>query len=745
MQRSPLVHVRPGAITAALTVATVGIALVAVPSSALTPTRAASTAAPEARPASAGKGGDSRTMETVGGTVVATTDDGRFTRAEQAEGPAPASSAISHPVGFLALDVDKLKKGAETSLGLQLPVATDGLLACTPQACTAVDSTLSGGVRSLLVADGGPLDGDGAADGDVALLLAPTQTVETGPSCALPAGEHVVHTWSGTVPVSVASSGQSVTDTFALPEGCAVSAVTARIAWDLFAEDLDLEVTDAAGTAVVSEQANAVTRSATEQVELAPLAGTYTSVVSGYLSAGAPFTGDVVAVITGDAGEQPGDGGGDGGGETPPPADVPSDPTAARVVVADLDSAINPYHDAFYAGGLYYPDSAPSAVTQEVLAELGVAPENVVRLTRTGDFAADFAADKAFWDSVQPQTPYHFLGTNIVATSFAPEDTPGGYLQPDPGKSAHGVGTASSVLAANPDAVLYFVEQDTNLGSDESHAHAFLHPAVDIVTTSYGVSVPRTGFPIPEANAFASTYDGVVEQGKLHFSSGGNGPGITPLRAGAGPWWSIGVSGVEEGSSNGQTTLAGRFPDFVSDFRQQIPYCHACESGTRLVGGTSFSTPRAAGVASRVLLEARRAAGHVGGIATVDGVPAMVGSTTNWQLRRALEQAAHVPGTSDYDPIEAVFDLGALPVNDAAPYAQVGWGDLTADPAKDVVPAALRALGGEDLGKDAGFCDFQTAIITTRQVYWNEVAPFVPPLTGEQVPGAPAQDPFVYC
>jgi hypothetical protein len=310
------------------------------------------------------------------------------------------------------------------------------------------------------------------------------------------------------------------------------------------------------------------------------------------------------------------------------------------------------------------------------------------------------------------------------------------------------VGTASSVLAANPDAVLYFIEQDTNLGSEESHAHAFQHPAVDIVTTSYGVSIPQTGFPLPEANAFEHTYDGVVNRGKLHFSSGGNGPGITPLRAGAGPWWSIGVSGVEEDSSNGQTTLAGRFPDFVSDFNQQIPYCHECEGGTQLVGGTSFSTPRAAGVASRVLLEARRAAGHVGGIRAVGDVPTMVTGTTsatNWQVRRALEQAAHVPGTADYDPVEAVFDLGALPVNDAAPWAQVGWGDLTAAPEKGVVPAALRALFGEELGKDAGFCDFQTGVITARKTYWDQVAPFVPGITGEQVPGAPAQDPFVYC
>lgn len=713
------------------------ITLAAAPSAALALTGSPSPGGP---PSSAGNKGDSRSVETAGGTVVVTSDNGRFTRVEQAEAPADAPGSSTYPFGFLAVDVDKVKKGAAFGMTLQLPAESDGLVACT-DTCAAVDSTLEGGVRSFAVVDGGPLDGDRAADGDVVLLLAPTVALPER-RCALEDGEQVVHTWSGTVaPAVLVRTGPAVEDGFTLSADCAFSAVTVRIAWENSLEDIDLAVTDPAGTVVRSQDTNALSRSATEEAVVAAMAGTFTTSVSGFTNAATDFTGEVVATVTGDAGaaDEPAK-------EEPLPVDVPSAPNQARTVVAVLDSAINPYHDDFYAGGLYYPDSAPSAVTQEVLAELGVATS--VRLTRTGNFAADFAADKAFWDSVQPKTPYHFVGTNIIATSFAPAGSPGGYLATNVGKSAHGVGTTSSVLSANPDTVLYFVEQHTNLGSAESHAHALLHPAVDIVTTSYGISIPRTGFPIPEVNAFRHTYEGVVEQGKLHFSSGGNGPGITPLRAGAGPWWSIGVSGVEEGSSNGQTTLAGRFPDFVSDFTQQIPYCHECEKGTRLVGGTSFSTPRAAGVASRVLLEARRAAGHVGGITVVGDVPAMIAGTdpvTNWELRRALEQAAHVPGTGAYDPVEGVFDLGAVPVNDAAPWLQVGWGDLTADPEKGVVAGALTALTGADLGKPQGFCDFQTGVITVRKTYWDQVAPFAPPITGQQVPGAPAQDPFEYC
>jgi hypothetical protein len=72
---------------------------------------------------------------------------------------------------------------------------------------------------------------------------------------------------------------------------------------------------------------------------------------------------------------------------------MPSDKNRPRVVVADIDSAVNPYHDFYY--------QRESVVTKEVLAEAGVKPHNVVRLTRTGNFAADLAADAGFWASVQ--------------------------------------------------------------------------------------------------------------------------------------------------------------------------------------------------------------------------------------------------------------------------------------------------------------------------------------------------------
>lgn len=418
-----------------------------------------------------------------------------------------------------------------------------------------------------------------------------------------------------------------------------------------------------------------------------------------------------------------------------------ADAGGARVVVAVIDSAINPYHEFYHANSAVYPGCAPSSVTPEVLAEIGVPPENVIELTRTGNIIKDKKTDEAQWKKVRRGKPYWFKGTNVIGISFSGEP----YLLPtsDPAKNPHGVGTSATVLTANPDAIILFVETWDDLANDASHSYAFLHPAVDIVSTSYGISIPNTGFPLPEASAFLATFDSVVHLGKMHFSSGGNGPGLTPFRAGAGPWWSIGVSGIEEQDSEGKSLLSGNFPDFVSDFTQDLPYCTDCERGTRSVGGTSFSTPRAAGVASKVLLEARRALGHIGGIALKpDGAPAVMAegkgrTLTNWQLRRALEEAAWVPELADQSP---ALDLG-YPVNPVAPWLQIGWGDLSALPEKKVIGEALANLGfgTPSRRKEPGFCDFQTKVIQERQLYWNQVAIDA----GDRE--LPAENPFVFC
>ncbi len=388
----------------------------------------------------------------------------------------------------------------------------------------------------------------------------------------------------------------------------------------------------------------------------------------------------------------------------------PADPVDApdpRVVVAVIDQPMNPYHDWYHQGGPLYGDTAPSSVTPELLDELGIDEDHIIQLTRTGDWAADFAADKATFDAAKDGELYWYEGTNVIAASFDTDDTT--QLLPDTNAESHGTGTSGAVLLANPDAVIIHVDSFTDTAAEEFVANL---PAVDILSSSYGFI---GGAPIPLS--VDGSYDGVVRNGKLHFGAAGNQPTPDQQSMAGGAWWLIGVGGYHEGSTAGQEPLAALTPDFAGDFTQALPRCGRCEDQVAPYSGTSFSTPRAAGAASLALLQARQAAGHVGGIVT-EGVdrPAMIHTdtvtVTNWDLRRALEEAAWTPTVADYKP------GAAIPVVAAAP--QVGWGVLT--PERDVVEQTVAhlGLGGEvTRTKPVETCTFMTVNQEVRHAYWD--------------------------
>ena len=407
-----------------------------------------------------------------------------------------------------------------------------------------------------------------------------------------------------------------------------------------------------------------------------------------------------------------------------------------RVTVAVIDSGINPYHAFFRAGGEAYAASAPSSVTPEVLAAFGVDESHILRLTRTGNFAADYAADKAaIWDRIVPGEVYWFEGTNILAVTFAPGTRP---ILPDDSADTHGVGTSAAVLRANPEAIVLFVEGI----ADASEAFAFNHPEVDIVSTSYG---PIGSIPLPYH--VHNSYTGVVRNGKFHVGAADNSPSTATQDATAGPWWSLGIAGFQEDTTEGRQVLSGSLPDFVADFTQNLPYCDACESGgMRNVSGTSFATPRTAGALSRILLETRRMLGHAGGIQVVNGVPVMAKSATrtvsNWQIRRALEDAAYYPAVVDYTPgSTSSSDLTSVPVLDPTPWSQVGWGAVTTAPEHKVIDEALAHLGlrGQPTRyKDFAACQWMTAQMQARHAYWDVIA-----VESESWLGS--EDPYLYC
>lgn len=421
-----------------------------------------------------------------------------------------------------------------------------------------------------------------------------------------------------------------------------------------------------------------------------------------------------------------------------------------RVVVAAIDSGINPYHAYFRADGSLYNGAQPSAVSQNVLNEFNIGPDCVITLTRTGDFAADYQADldKGTWDRAASCDVVWFTGTNILAKSSSPGTRP---YMPDDEDDTHGVGVSASVLTANPDGVLLFLE---GVGA-ASESFAMNHPSVDIITTSYGApgSLPLPGH-------IEQSYTGTYLNGKLHFGACDNSPALAQADGTCGPWWSVGVAGFEEAqdneeapSSGGRQSVSGTAPDFIADFTQTLPYCAECEDGLdQGVGGTSFATPRSAGTFSKILLDARFAAGHTGPIDLNTAEPTMVHGSmggapfllTNWQMRRALEMAAWIPSFADFDPNAALFEFGpGLPINDAAPWAQVSWGVISPQTEKGVIELALRALGvadGEVPEKTGGYCEFNNGNIDARKAYWDTSN-----AGSETFLNAPDPDPYLYC
>ena len=294
------------------------------------------------------------------------------------------------------------------------------------------------------------------------------------------------------------------------------------------------------------------------------------------------------------------------------------------------------------------------------------------------------------------------------------------------------------MLKAHPEAVLLFVESCAQPDPVEL-TYVLEHPAVDIFSHSYNL-----GLPLTEVGA----YRGVVELGKLIFQAAGNYLVPVSYQGGPGSWWTIGVGGIED-EANGQASTGALLPDFVAGFSDTLPFCSYCESELLSIGGTSLSTPQAAGLTARILLEARRQHGHRGGIQlAADGRPALVltdaGPITNWDLRRALEEAAYVDyGPEDYNAPEPVLDLppiGALPYNPLAPWLQLAWGDLSTDPDKGVAQETLAhlGLGTPSRSKPQAYCDYMAAQVRRRQAYGDLRGQ----ATGELVP---TPNPYRFC
>ena len=383
-------------------------------------------------------------------------------------------------------------------------------------------------------------------------------------------------------------------------------------------------------------------------------------------------------------------------GESEEKEDIPAvdDSFGAFSVVAPVDTGINVYHNHF---------SMNESYPQWLLDQLGV--NKVCEISKNGTWEERYEADREdCWDVIGSGDIVWFKGSRIIGTT--PDDNTDIPILDDP-SDGHGTAVTGAVIDANPEAVIFFVEGF----SDAAVLAAANQPLVDLITTSFGpiLSVPVPG--IEDATKVA-----VVEEKKIHTGAADNSPSPAIQDSTAGPPWSIGVSGYAEEDDDQKETMSGSYPDIAADWTQMLPN-HDDIDGYHQTSGTSFATPRTAGLLSKVLVSLRSEFGDFSsGADPIDRMGLMVNGSnftlTNDDIRDALNLSAWYPSFSSWDPLS-----GTTPISPVAPCTQVGWGVVNES---NVLPIIEHLNGSSSMSQrpfDVELCMESNQEI--REAYWN--------------------------
>ena len=361
-------------------------------------------------------------------------------------------------------------------------------------------------------------------------------------------------------------------------------------------------------------------------------------------------------------------------------------------VIAPIDTGINVYHDHFRTDEIY---------PQWLLDGLGV--NKVCDLTFNGSWQERYDADKSnCWDTLNATDVVYFPGTKIIGAS--PDGDSDILILDDP-NDGHGSAVTGAVLDANPNAVIFFVEGF----SSEAVLAAANQPLVDVITTSFGAigSIPVPG--IEDATKVA-----VTQKHKLHTGAADNSPSPAVQDATAGPPWSIGIAGYAEEGDDQKEIMSGSYPDISADWTQVLPN-HDDIDGYHETSGTSFATPRTAGIISFILENLRGEFGDSGSGASDDRGGYLVNGTnmtiSNAQVREAINLSAWYPDLG-WDPTS-----GTMPISPVLPCTQTGWGLVNLS---NIEPIIKHLNGSETLPQRAS--DVVACMQVNqdaREAYWG--------------------------
>jgi hypothetical protein len=363
-------------------------------------------------------------------------------------------------------------------------------------------------------------------------------------------------------------------------------------------------------------------------------------------------------------------------------------------VVAPVDTGINVYHDHFRTNETF---------PEWLLDGLGVTM--TCDLTFSGTWQERYEADKeTCWDNINSTDIVYFPGTKIIGTT--PDDNTEIPILDDP-SDGHGTAVTGAVLDANPDAIIFFVEGF----SDAAVLAAANQPLVDIISTSFG---PIGSIPVPGIED--ATEIAVVQEKKIHTGAADNSPSPAVQDSTAGPPWSIGISGYAEEGDDQKETMSGSYPDIAADWTQVLPN-HDDIDGYHETSGTSFATPRTAGLLSKVIQHLRTESGDFSSGADpnlrsgylVNGDDMNISQA---QIRDALNLSAWYPSFNTWDPLS-----GTTPVSPVAPCTQIGWGVVNESNVEPMINHLNGNLMQPERPSDVTLCMETNQEI--RETYWN--------------------------
>lgn len=397
---------------------------------------------------------------------------------------------------------------------------------------------------------------------------------------------------------------------------------------------------------------------------------------------------------------------------TTEPAPIPY--PGARVVVALLDTGIQPYHEVFKL-----PPAADTSWIPE-LPNLEVVP---ARFSQN-------ALDPEKWNFKKGQL-YWFEGTRVLAISLTRgvDEIFTGPERPIWEDTSHGTMTASVVAQASPHAFIVMAEASSFNGSLEWVRD---QPWIDVVSISAG----EPPLPWSWTNVLTPAYGAVPysppavfrqmnREGKIVFLAAGNEP-IPTLHSEKGLPWVITVGGADA-TSHGHNPLSRFPPDIVANYTHDHVANRSNLAGYRVASGTSFSAPLAAGLAAEAIYLLREDAGWATGIR--DGVLLDLHGrpVTQSDVRAALNASALHWNTTDYEarppggPLPRLGNV-TLPMiprvegTPVGPWIQMGWGWV----GESLLPSLVAILNGEtEPPPKPGAEEYMARAYALREAYWS--------------------------